>query len=696
MQFTVSLSPLSAIQYNLPLTLTTSFNDQYVMKVLGNGIESPIMFDSPVIHLRPTIPGEKVLESTLIRNNTKVKQSIELIVPDTTFSWLKISPNVIILPPNGVARVEIEYNPPLEVYDEDPIQWHNKILDLKKTSSNKNSNLNNTDLITPFQQWLEEDGWAYASGPFGEIQWKQKNWKPLNKRNNNNINNNNYNDNNNNNDYNDNDNNKQINEDEEILPGVGDDEWGIIGKYHIPVYMKPSSIGAITKDNINEMINLLPPPLYFCLETVVTKPEFIADTNSIDFGQIAVGIRVIKTVKLKNISLTRTMTIHSTGLNSVGPFNVVNACRTIEPGQWHTLVIECRPVLQGLLIEVLELSCSDGGPRITLTLRVQGVNPSIEISGLEPAPTGWSPLGGILNFGNVIATDERIKKFTLHNKSLFTIEATVERAVCSGIPPSKQNELIQRTITGLPIFSCRPEVVVIPEGSSVDVEMIFRPDRSRLYPFREDFNILVGKGDNPIKICAFGRSRSRQMIVRTINPYDEPFINENIQDETDEDIFLSHSSDKIRSITNNLYQLHSIGKVPDPIIKLSFPDPYNEHDDGISVKVQSKQLAINCLEFYYDPRQVGSGNGSYEFKLSDEAVKSKYFTLTNDKGNVPIGGELILTINCTLPRPKGLGGLEVGSWQVFQSNLTLKGGWRPTGEDADVIIPVLLSAYVRL
>ena len=677
-QFTVSLSPLSAIPYNLPLTLTTSFNDQYVMKVLGNGIEPPVMFDSPVIHLRPTIPGEKVLESTIIRNNTKTKQSIELIVPDNSFSWLKISPNVIILPPNGVARVEVEYNPPLEIFDEDPIQWHNKLLELKKTSVLSSSSSSIINTITPFQQWLEEDGWAYASGPFGELQWKQKNWKPSNNNNNNNV-------------------NVDVDgDDDEILPGVGDDEWGIIGKYHIPVYMKPSSIGAITKDTVNEMLNLLPPPLFFCLETVITKPEFIVDTNSIDFGQIAVGIRVIKTVKLKNISLNRSMTIHSNGLNAVGPFNVVNACRTIEPGQWHTLVIECQPILQGLLIEVLELSCSDGGPRITLTLRVQGVNPSIEISGLEPAPLGWSPLGGILNFGNVISTDERIKKFTIHNKSLFTIEATIERAICAGVPPSKQNDLIQRTLTGLPIFSCRPEVVVIPEGGSVDVEMIFRPDRSRLYPFREDFNILVGKGDHPVKICSFGRSRSRQMIVRTVNPYDEPFINENIQDETDEDIFLSHSSEKIRSITNNLYQLHSIGKVPDPIIKLAFPDPYIEQDDGVSIKIQSKQLAINCLEFYYDSRQVGSGPGSYEFKLSEEAVKSKYFTLINDKGNVPVGGELLLTINCTLPRPKGLGGLEVGSWQVFQSNLVLKGGWRPVGEDADVIIPVLLSAYVRL
>jgi hypothetical protein len=692
-QFNISFRPNSALSYHLPLTLSTSFNDQYHLQVLGNGIESIFSFLSPVIHLRPTIPGERVIESTVIQNNTKSRQILEMITPHSSFSWLKISPTVITLEPHGTARIEIEFFPPSEIYEEEnPMAWHER----------KKEEMGTKVIMTPFQHWYQEDGWVYATGPYGNLQWKQKNWKP-----------------------------EEGGEGGEggegvIPPGVGDDEWGVMGQYHLPVYAKPLTMGAITPENIAEMSSLLPSPYYFCLETLVTKPEFVADINFVDYGQIAIGIRTIKTVKIRNLSLTRPMTIHTKGLNAVGPFCVMNANRTIEPGQWHILVIECQPMSQGLLTELLEIYCSDGGTRITLTLRVQGVNPMIDITGLEPYSSSSSSsslststpplsLGGIVNFGHVIATDERSRKFTITNKSLFTVDIRIERAICAGIlSSSKQSEVIQRTLHGLPIFSYHPERAVIPQGGSIEIEMIFRPDRARVAPFREDFNILVGKGDQPIQISSFGFVRSRQLGVRPVNPLDEPFINEmTIQDETDEDIFATHSSETIRHLTQELSLRHGVGITPQPIIKLSFPDPYQpkndkdkdregeeegegeeEEDDGVTLKVQMKQILISCLEFS-ESRQ-GSCPGSYELKLSEEAVKSKYFTIQNDKGNVSIGGEVILTIHCTLPRPKGLGGLEVGSWQIFPSQLLLKGGWKPLGEESDVVVPILLSAYVRL
>lgn len=681
--FNISFLPYSAIQYNLPITLSTSFNDQYPIKILGNGIESIFTFHTPVIHFRPTIPGERVIESTIIQNNTKSKQTIEIIPPNIHLSWLKISPTVINLLPHGSARIEIEFLPPVEVLnEEDPMVWHQRILETK----------NLTETSSPFHHWHTEDGWVYPTGPYGNLQWKQRNWKPTD----------------------------TPEGEDDVLPGVGDDEWGIIGQYHIPVYAKPLTMGAITPENIHAMSELLPSPYYICFETLVTKPEFIAEVNSVDFGQIAVGIRTIKTVKIRNLSLTRSMTIHSQGLNPIGPFNVQNANRTIEPGQWHILVLECLPMSQGLLTEFLELYCSDGGTRLTIALRVQGVNPMIEITGLEsfdPNSSSFSQgqgQGGIVNFGNVIATDEKIKKFTISNKSLFTVDIRIERTICSGIlSSSRQSDLIQRTVHGLPLFTYRPERAMIPQGGSIDVEVIFRPDRARLTPFREDLNILVGKGDHPILISAYGFVRSRQLIVSPTDPLDEPFLHEMIQDENDEDIFLSHSSEKVRLMTKQLLLTHCVGITPQSCIKLSFPDPYytktsdglNDNgtgsgggvgggDDGISLKIQTKQLTITCLEF--NELRNGSSNGSYEYKLSDQAIQSKYFTIQNDKGIVNIGNEMNIIINCTLPRPKGLGGLEVGSWQVYQSNLILKGGWKPSGEENDVTIPVILSAYVRL
>jgi hypothetical protein len=65
----------------------------------------------------------------VIQNNTKHRQVIEMIVPNTAFSWLKISPTVISLEPHGTARVEIDFFPPQEIFEEeDPIAWHEKKL----------------------------------------------------------------------------------------------------------------------------------------------------------------------------------------------------------------------------------------------------------------------------------------------------------------------------------------------------------------------------------------------------------------------------------------------------------------------------------------------------------------------------------------------------------------------------------------
>jgi hypothetical protein len=45
---------------------------------------------------------------------------------------------------------------------------------------------------------------------------------------------------------------------------------------------------------------------------------------------------------------------------------------------------------------------------------------------------------------------------------------------------------------------------------------------------------------------------------------------------------------------------------------------------------------------------------------------------------------------------QGVGGLSVGSWQVYPCEVVLKGGWAPPGDADEARVPVLLKAYVSL
>ena len=60
------------------------------------------------------------------------------------------------------------------------------------------------------------------------------------------------------------------------------------------------------------------------------------------------------------------------------------------------------------------------------------------------------------------------------------------------------------------------------------------------------------------------------------------------------------------------------------------------------------------------------------------------------------GQQFAIDITCTLPAPKGVGGLSVGSWQSYPCEVVLKGGWVPAGDAEETRVPILLKAYVSL
>ena len=94
LEFSVNFCPSSITDYCFDLVLYTNNNDKFVIKVIGNGVRSPLLFDKYNLSLRTTSPGEKVIESITITNTHKHTICYEFVIPDLRYSWLKISPYI--------------------------------------------------------------------------------------------------------------------------------------------------------------------------------------------------------------------------------------------------------------------------------------------------------------------------------------------------------------------------------------------------------------------------------------------------------------------------------------------------------------------------------------------------------------------------------------------------------------------------
>ena len=259
-------------------------------------------------------------------------------------------------------------------------------------------------------------------------------------------------------------------------------------------------------------------PLFINMETMVTLPQIDCNVKIINFGQIAIGQRILKTILISNLS-DNSINLSSNGLNSCGPFSILNPVKILNNNEYKKIVIECFPLYSGLYNEIIEFYNSNnlGGHRLRINLSVEGVLPCVTLLGLlSPSVHLWGKSNsndnnnsddnnnnnhnhnhnynnsnnnnksdnnanysssnnsnghnnnnenGYLDFGNVLVDDVSIQYFTVLNNSTFPINVNIIRTVCAGLSPYEQlNEVTDRTISGLPLFSYRPESMRLKPG----------------------------------------------------------------------------------------------------------------------------------------------------------------------------------------------------------------------------------------
>jgi len=717
MDFEVSFCPIHPVPYSFDLVLQTSVNDAYKIKVTGNGIDSPILMSNSVITMRTTGPGERVVESCTFTNTTSDRQCAEICVPDSRFTWLKVSPTILDLEPGASKRVECEYCPPREANTLEPYAWHEQL----KSEIQEVAPEGAAVTTSPFDTFTDESGWVWAKGMYGELQWVKAGAGTT---------------------FPD----KRVAATASSLEGVDDpdaeattesnesapeqkeekveefqptdlpaNEWGVGGRWTLPVCIQRRGKSGEVKTQA---------PMFLCVNTMSTLPQLVADPKGLDFGQLSLGTRILKSFKIINKG-HQTVKLRCTGINAVGCFTIIRPPKSVGPGEVRQVMIECLLERPGMNVDILEITneAEAGGHALRIELRAHGLKPLISLSKLLPPPSNWNDRCGIMDFADVVVGDVLKQSFSIKNSSSFSVVVNILRSAGKGLSPAKQAELIERTARGLPVISFRPEVFSVGPGESKDVEVTFSCDAQRFRPFREDLEVVVGQTDEVLKVGIVGRSRARQVFLLTGNPADEPFNKVMAPGGAGvfpvQDTFARHFSKEVRDLDASVKKALSLAPAAEPPIKLEYPDPFAADADpstytegaaapaggkaakgapppteGKLSRSQVRKLLVACASV--KDARPGNGNGTFEVKMSQAMAATGFFTLSADKGAVTAGATTPVDITCTLPQPRGMGGLSAGSWKEYTATVVLTGGWVQEGSPATVEVPVILQAFVGL
>jgi len=724
LHFEVSFCPILPVPYSFDLVVQTSVNDTYKIKVTGNGVDSPILMSNSVITMRTTGPGERVVEACTFTNTSSERQCAEICMPDARFTWLKVSPTIVDLAPGASQRIECEYCPPRDASTLDPHEWHKQ---LKNDMAAAEPEEGAAVKTSPFDSFTDDSGWVWARGLYGELQWvkegagttfpeKEKNVLAENTSSLEGVD--------------DPDAEATPESDEQQLEAAAEqkeekmeefrptdlpaNEWGVGGRWTLPVCIQGRSKNGEVKTQS---------PMFLCVNTMATLPQLVADPKGLDFGQLSLGTRILKSFKIINKG-HQTVNLGCNGINAVGCFTIIRPPKSIGPGEVRQVMIECLLERPGMNVDILEITneAEAGGHALRIELRAHGLKPLISLSKLLPPPSNWNDRCGIMDFADVVVGDVIKQSFSVLNSSSFSVVVNILRSAGKGLSPVKQAELIERTTRGLPVISFRPEVFSVGPGESLDVEVTFCCDAQRFRPFREDLEVVVGQTDEVLKVGIVGRSRARQVFLLTGNPADEPFNKVMVPGGAGvypvQDSFARHFSKDVRDLDAGVKKFLSLAPTAEPPIKLEYPDPFAESADpstytegaaapagkaakgapppteGKVSRSQVRKLLVACA-LVKDARP-GNGNGTFEVKMSPEMAACGFFTLSADKGAVNAGATTPVDITCTLPKPRGMGGLSAGSWKEYKATVVLTGGWAQEGNPASVEVPVILNAFVGL
>ena len=253
----------------------------------------------------------------------------------------------------------------------------------------------------------------------------------------------------------------------------------------IPVYYKNA-------ETINEEVKVT----YLEARTVTVSRSLVANVKNLEFGEIPVANRKTQEILIKNEGYLEE-TLRMEPLTPFGGFSVLNALRTILPGETKAIVVQFEPNAQQIYEEKLMIYSNH--TVVSINLKGTGVRPEVEITGVPDC---------LLSFTNVMANEYIEKSFSIKNISTFPVTFNLLSQV-AGVPNRSK----------LAAFTLIPATATIKPQSDYPVKIIFQPDHfSNQY-----FDVLLVDIPNQVKpksVFLRGWCYQRQLFVREMEPFE--------------------------------------------------------------------------------------------------------------------------------------------------------------------------------
>ena len=129
---------------------------------------------------------------------------------------------------------------------------------------------------------------------------------------------------------------------------------------------------------------------YLEARTTTVFRSLVPNVQSLEFGEIPVANKRVTEILIKNVGeLEETMRLES--LTPFGGFSVLNAMRTIRPGETKAIVVQFEPHAQQIFEERLMIHSNH--TVVSVNLKGTGVRPEVEIVGVPD---------NLLAFGNLL------------------------------------------------------------------------------------------------------------------------------------------------------------------------------------------------------------------------------------------------------------------------------------------------------
>ncbi|XP_016159012.1 PREDICTED: cilia- and flagella-associated protein 74 isoform X1 [Ficedula albicollis] len=243
--------------------------------------------------------------------------------------------------------------------------------------------------------------------------------------------------------------------------------------------------------------------------------------NAANFGDVSVGLRIMKRITIENISPEK-LELGFSVLNPNGPFLLVRAVGTLEPGENKPLIISFCPSEDKWFLETLDIQMAK--TNLSLLLSGHGVVPSTECS-----------VGELLDMGYVMAGDTGTATVEIKNTSNLTLPFSIQLESLSPTRdrdrqkiPSFLTSSLQRTeivgtqnYNGFSVFSVSPTEGKIEAGKSQDFVVTFSPDHESLY-YSDHLKVLLFGKQTAHEIHLKGAARNHPMFVEGGVPLDVP------------------------------------------------------------------------------------------------------------------------------------------------------------------------------